>query len=357
MLALIQTEPSLSALHMLPNFDLLVQLWNVARRPTFRATKVKAHAINIPVDPEPLTWEKLGNAAADLAANAFVKQLQTSVPVFSDEDVSTHVAEQKHYSLWLQYLHELQIARAQLFQHTPVATVTGTTQMPWTQQMDILRSWMPPAIQQFTVTSDDVAALDNSIWGSGYSLTILKWLEQVHWPQDEAMVDPLRAGITWYELTISFLWSSQWGIMINTGGQGQKFTPELVDINNPDAAWNLQVFSFERCVSHLQTLLNKSLFPQHREVTKSLKYLGATHGRKGFAQRPAFPYQRDIVDLLTRHFHQLKHGQALGGPLIPEVQRLVTPEVSPLDATDRRHGWHTRVQRYQATRRGEDTAV
>eukprot|EP00438_Fugacium_kawagutii_P024138 Skav222774 [mRNA] locus=scaffold600:399687:405058:- [translate_table: standard] len=240
LLTQVKQESCVERLHALPNFDLIMRLWTHARRSDFRAAKVKAHDLQVATDPWPLTWQKLGNEAADLAASTFVKHIDRQLPVYTEETQQDYQDDAYWYPIWLQYLHDLQIARAQMFQQQPEAAVTGSARLPWEQQIRVLQQWSPPTGYHISCSDQDISILHRSIWGIQYSVSILEWLALLRWPATDQDADPLQAGVSWYELAISFLWCTQRGIMINTGGQGKHFAPSLVDLNNPDVEWNLQ---------------------------------------------------------------------------------------------------------------------
>ena len=169
------------------------------------------------------------------------------------------------------------------------------------------------------------------------------------WPRE---TDPLGAGVTWYELTLSWLYSVQKGIVINTGGHGPMFQPLQLEVNTPDIEFSRQVYAFERAITTLQTLIGRPLFPEKRQQARSVRFLGCGHSKTGFAHRPAFPHQEAIINSLLTHFNQLADDATqTGPPMVPSLTPIIPWLNDPRDRQDMQKGWHTRATRYNRRRR------
>eukprot|EP00438_Fugacium_kawagutii_P013031 Skav221408 [mRNA] locus=scaffold1621:155055:160175:+ [translate_table: standard] len=346
---LLQTATSLEALHKRKNYDILRELWHHVRRPDFQVRKVKAHSLNIAHDTRIDSWHKLGNHAADLAAKHFLDHLQRNHPLQLDS--VGLLADKQRCLQWYRYLHDLQIERAKLFQQDVPGSPTGTRLAPWQQQFDMLKTWTPASSWHFDNLSDYQEHLGTCVWGSQYADLILQWFSHVHWPTNPEDYDPHGLGVTWNELTLSFVISTQHGVVVNSGGQHADFRPTLVPPNMPGVAWTLQVSSFERAVRNVQSKVSAAMFPDVRALAKSYKILGGEHAKHGLAARPQFPFQSQVADLLAAHIADTRNRPAeILVPHIPIETPICNAKTYDQDREDTERGWQYRVYRARQRR-------
>eukprot|EP00438_Fugacium_kawagutii_P019979 Skav228573 [mRNA] locus=scaffold1368:98412:103832:- [translate_table: standard] len=350
MIELVRCTPDVRFLHSLPNYDLLLQLWNCVRRPTFTAGKVPAHALNPASDPQVLTWRKLGNEAADRAAKGFLQHVHRTYPL----ELSPLRRQQdiKRCHLWYDYLHELQVERAKLFQQQDSTAPIGDDNLTWEDQFLLLQHWTPEPSVQYVTPVDADEVLDNYVWGSQYGDLLLRWLATLHWPSTLDACDPCGLGVTWYELLMSFQYSTQYGTVINTGTQHAGFQPTRIEPNHPDIPWSKQVTSFEKALSCLQGWFDDPLYPSERHMSSAFRLLGGTHAKHGLKYRPMYPYQERIVQDLHRHLERLQlNPNTSGGPTIPELEPWITWRHFPQDQLDSQAGWSVRINRARRAHR------
>eukprot|EP00438_Fugacium_kawagutii_P004320 Skav229428 [mRNA] locus=scaffold2297:359455:361740:- [translate_table: standard] len=331
-------------LHTRRNYDVLRILWNHVRRPDFQVHKIKAHSLNLREDTHVDTWHKLGNHAADLAAKQFLHHLHRTYPLNLASD---HLDTQTHRcKAWYTYLHQLQIDRAKLFQQLPVPLPVGNRHATWTEQYASLQTWVPHNSWAFSNDPEYQDLLQYCVWGSQYSNLLLSWFALLQWPDGDDACDPYGLGVTWSELALSFLISTQFGIIVNRGGQHADFRPEIVPPNVPQVVWSIQVASFERAVRSLQAKIPVPMFPDNRTLAKSYKVLGGDLCKHGLSTRPSFPHQSQVVTSLTDFIAQERVQDAIVHvPTVPQLTPLVTSEPFALDAADERNGWNERINR------------
>ena len=340
--ALLSRTACVADLHKLPNYDLLQLLWHGLQvsSPEFR--KIKTHAF----DPAHESFQDtLGNEAADQAAKHALRRLQRVAPLHTDafQQIEQRTFKQMHF----RYLYDLQVTRAKLFQQLEHPEPIGDRERPWLTQVDTLKSWVPTEGFSYVPQPADHEALGATMWGSAYSQAILDWLQHVRWPDVE---DTQGAGVSWYELTLSFQYATQRGIVVNVGGHGPHFRPQQLELNNPDIEFSRQNYSFERAISTLQTVLGRALVPTKRIQAKSVRILGRQHAKSGLAHRPAFPFQREICDQM-RHFSLLAMDpQQSGQPLVPVQTPMIVWTIDPRDQEDA-DDWAARSTRYNRHRR------
>eukprot|EP00438_Fugacium_kawagutii_P015630 Skav213751 [mRNA] locus=scaffold258:93072:94800:+ [translate_table: standard] len=226
---------ALFQLQKMSNTDLLLELRE--GRHTFTLCKIKSHQ-NPAEQPDPaVRTHILGNAAADTAAKLALQRFQTLTPVLESpsdyQDAMTTL--QNHYS----YLHDLQKARAVLFQAAAAPEPLGCRSRSLLTQVQQLEQWNPVAADN-TAFFDalPVDKLHDFLWGTRYGKQLLAWMRELSWP---SRPDPCSAGVTWFELTRSFQWFVQEGIVINRGAKDDLFDPFRVPLGSVDVPFAQQL--------------------------------------------------------------------------------------------------------------------
>ena len=190
-----------------------------------------------------------------------------------------------------------------------------------------------------------VQQLDTCLWGTEYSMQILQWLQQVHFLEQTPANDP---GVSWYEMTVDFLISSQTGVVINGAGPGEPFKPRRLGTNNTDIQFGLQVYSFERAVTQVCRTLDLTVLPKGRRLCTSVKMLGLRNSKAGLQTRPSMPCQSQTMQLLYRHFAALGGDETKqGGPFIPQQPPIFQQQPTGSDELDLQSAWLERHRRYQ----------
>ena len=174
----------------------------------------------------------------------------------------------------------------------------------------------------------------------------MRWLTHSRWSDE---VDPLDAGVSWYELCLSYMYATRRGVVINTGGTGPMFRPLQLELNNPDVDFGRQVFAFERAMATLQTLLGRTIFFGDRTMVRSLRIMGGTKLKTGLSPRPSFPYQQEIVTNLVAYF--ASNTEDAGAPTVPAIPPIVLCTEDSRDERDQQLGWQIRASRYKTCRR------
>eukprot|EP00438_Fugacium_kawagutii_P004663 Skav209252 [mRNA] locus=scaffold990:289023:292199:- [translate_table: standard] len=342
--ARIRITPDIRELHTCANYDVLLQLAAHVRRDDFTLVKVTAHSFNRQSDSIATSWMKLGNEAADRAAKDFLTHVTSTYPL--DQCTSDRTADRDCCLRWYTYLHDLQIDRAKLFQNLPGDEPLGDNRFTWEDQFLSMQFWMPEPALQYPYPDSAADILPLCVWGSQYSDLLLRWLAMLYWPRDATEGDPCSLGVTWYELALSFLYSTQFGIIINIGKQHADFKPHRVEVNDPDVPWATQVTAFEKAISSLQSWFEDTLLPLDRCLSKGFRVLGGSHGKHGLTLRPHFPYQEQICDSIKDHLQVLRADTGkTGGPEVPTLTPLVTNLAHPQDIADLDSGWHQRINR------------
>eukprot|EP00438_Fugacium_kawagutii_P029769 Skav217058 [mRNA] locus=scaffold208:143279:149959:+ [translate_table: standard] len=348
--ALIQSTPHPTLFHNKPNCDLLTELWAHARRPDFRIHKIKAHDLHVDTDTADLTWHKLGNEAADKAAKQFLAHLHRQCPLHLD--AQDYRSQYNRCQSWYQYMHDLQVERAKLFQQDAALEPMGHAKATLQDHVNVMLAWEPEHTWSFQYDRQYDDLLGDCIWGSEYTDLLLQWASAIRWPADESAYEPYQLGITWFELATSFCIHSQRGVVVNVGGQHKEFRPFEVPLNSPEVPWAAQIQSFERAINNIQTQLVDRIFPDCRTMAKGIRVLGASHAKHGLAARPAYPHQQLVCEIIQQHMQAVQNDPELeSGPIIPEQPAVIASRHFQSDTTDRQRGWHERAIRAARAKR------
>eukprot|EP00438_Fugacium_kawagutii_P019182 Skav219371 [mRNA] locus=scaffold76:638676:640538:- [translate_table: standard] len=337
--ALLRRTLDIRTLHKRKNFDILLQM-HAHLTDNHMIYKIKSHAIDIQCDSLYDTWHKLGNEAADKAAKQALHNWMARFPLWdSTKEFDDHVLQRKTYISYLKELHVLR--KALLLPDQPVRM--NVEHVPWHEQIDILKHWPPveEPLQHFDFSPPTAAQQSAFLWGTGYTMELLEWLQMLRWPQKP---DPLGAGVAWIELLLSFKLFTQTGVVVNTGRGLSDFQPRRTDYNELDLDVGQQIHAFTSAIQNIEGILQRKLLPTDKKLAQSLRIMGNTNAKSGFMHRPAFPHQALITDLLVTRFAAMRTDAQVYG--IPELPFLERQSHQTEHAQDQEH-WTDRIQRYR----------
>ena len=281
--------------HKLPNFDLLVKLWDRLQTGDFVLTKVKAHALSQSQDNPLITFQQLGNEVADIVAKQARLRFEKQCPIavtHKDLDDDTFVRKN------LVFRYDLQVERSKLLYAKQQVSKPMYASKTFKEQLQKLC----PVIDDpwtFTILPDDFQAIKACLWGTQYAMQILRWLETLRWPAD---VIQGSVGISWYELACNFIMVTQTGLVINEGGTGPSFRPQRQCATSSQVLFSRQVFCFERAITNIQSILRRQILPTERTTATSVRCLGLSVGKSGLQRRPQMLYQDELATTLIGHF-------------------------------------------------------
>ena len=339
---LLQHTLDISLLHKFANYDLLRLMHPYIGSTELRLHKVKSHFFREATDEQkldPKYWWCLGNEVVDDAAKRALRHFELQVPLHSHH--TDYKSDCVRLTQQYQYFHELQQARAIALKNLDQEVPYQGRIRALNDQIHILQNWLPDKLWMFTFQLDMIPKLDDFIWGTQYALELLEWLQMIRWPEEET--DPLNAGVSWYELALSFMISTNKGIVVNSGASGMAFQPLRLDRHDVDTPFGKQVLSFERALSTLKILLGQSLWTGQRHAATSVRILGATQSKCGLSHRPDYPYRSELVEMLKDYFST----EPATPFLVPDRDPIIEVPPVDIDIQDQRNGWKHRVQRYR----------
>lgn len=235
---------------------------------------------------------------------------------------------------------DLSLLRVQLLHNTEV-------QDSWNPE-DVLRDFSHHTVQDpenFSMPAESWDHIFASRYGPQFSELVLLWLHTLKWPQNADARKP-PVGITWAELTINFLITSQRAIPLHIHGQ-------LIDVDQ-DPHWTREQCNFttwaltlQHAVRHLEYLVQQQLLPApHPSHVSALYRLGGGVYKHGIARRPQMEYQFESVACTAQYLHDtMQNGKAVF-ERIPAI-RVLTPVIEstqPNVGEDNRRNWETRYR-------------
>eukprot|EP00438_Fugacium_kawagutii_P005578 Skav228724 [mRNA] locus=scaffold1830:269748:271832:- [translate_table: standard] len=282
------------------NFDLLRRFWTALQTGQVTLHKVKAHAIDLQRDPPQVSLHKIGNEAADLAAKVAQKRFAATVPPTRTRD-----------------------------------------------QVDVTDFFV------IDFPADLERTLSCCLYGTRYSLSICRWMQMIQWSTAEPT--PQDPGVSWIELAISFMLTTQQGIVINSQiDDKQKFVAKQLPLHDTTVPFTAKSFSFERAISQIFQLLRRKL-PAWRRHSSATQVYGSQYGRAGLAPRPVFPHHSVVVQLMTNLM--MTEEQCLNDIVIPDQTPDFIIAEQPDDASDLATGWESRRSKFRKFKKSFRGAV
>ena len=243
---ILSTTQHITAYHRNPNYDLWKELSTYIPQSQVTLHKVKAHDLanhKQQQTMQPEWWPELGNEAADRSAKQALKHFEQTTPLH--ENFTDHLQEVERLQQQYAYLADLQCARAQIWLGQTAQDTESGRIRSWDLQINLLKTWRPPGTWTFQIQGLNLDKLQDYLWGTQYGYELLRFLEQLTWPAAE--VDPMKAGVTWYELMISYKMYMQKGVVVNVGTSGMGLKPRRLDMNDQRKFRNLTSDYTESC--------------------------------------------------------------------------------------------------------------
>ena len=140
-------------------------------------------------------------------------------------------------------------------------------------------------------------------------------------------------GISWFELTISFIISSQLYFPVRTQGLGSDslyadyHSPESLIQHPKKRAAYVQTFCLQKLISAIQTVSEATLFPKFNKTKcRSLQRLGFSEKHTGIPCRPVFPHQELTMKYVWQYLQSIGHGGYLNKPLDVPITASILPQ-------------------------------
>lgn len=185
----------------------------------------------------------------------------------------------------------------------------------------------------------------HTAWGPTIATHMLSWMQQFRWPKETSSDELATIGISWYELVLSFMrYSEMFFPLRRSDNHGREHLIPFKSRQQVEAyGVKFSEFANTFAIFYLQFtgLLSTDIWPGYdRKLVKSLFVQGAQIFTSGFAQRPSFPYQAWVHDVLRPFLHD-HQGTAITA--IPDVDWIMSEGQYKVLKDDLRREWKNRA--------------
>lgn len=334
--------------HKRDHWDLIVRLCQAWDQSRFHVFKIKSHLHLENAHSTVEAYHILGNTLADEAA---VRTCTADLPDFLAvcEQVQKHY-ESQHTELTAIYKYLLDLScermnkledKAPHSAHRQAETAETNTVAPgaeqnaeqhpasilthsFSEQVAFLRDW--PAARSFFVMPDEPhrVVFWSCPWGCNYARLVWRYCCMLQWPAESAAPVPKDPGISWTELTVSFmLWAGRLLPIRVTN----KNSTEILDYHDPKTTLqptkhkSVRVLAetFRLIVKHIQTFSRTKILPTYKlQGASSLTRLGfSRYHESGISRRPVLPNSQETYRYLQDLVLTISHNPPFHNEILP----------------------------------------
>lgn len=327
--------------------DLAIRLWHAVQTGTYTFTKVKAHQ-DIENCLEPLLkYDRLGNQQANDAALLACQHMQPSLVAEVNQLAASLSEQQRMLRDYFCYFLDLQRDRAKLRkqshqheQHVLQPAVPDTI-------CDKLMRYQPQILWELPAPTVDHGR--DWAWGPTWGHLFNNWLSQLQWPNSPQQVEFQDIGLTWIELAMSLMLTTELWLPLRRRGRGNK--DRLVVFGSFDelAAYQTKFIEFadtvQQMFTQMATLRNSPLHPPAQRLLVTYTYIqGFSIHSSGLSIRPSMPGQSRFLPILARHLQTYK---GPGWTTIPNLQLVNNDRLLATIRTEVQGVWADRCRRSQ----------
>lgn len=205
-------------------------------------------------------------------------------------------------------------------------------------------------------------------WGCNYARLVWQFCNLIKWPAETAAPVPKDPGISWTELTVSFM---LWAGRLLPIRVSDKTSADILEYNDPKTAVqptkmkSVRVLSetFRPIVKHIQTFSRAKILPAYKlQGASSLTRLGfSRYHESGVSRRPLLPnptetykYMQELV--LTIPHNPPFHNEILPLPISTNEQSPTWPEW-PEVAMNKREKFTQHIRYYLFRKKSFDLVI
>lgn len=340
LLRLVETATDISELAAAPYFDLLIRLWRVWHLGSRTFHKIKAHAEGRTDLSLLQQYMHLGNKLANDSAIHACKHCFPGVVATLEEACLNQWEQQTHLRRLFEFHLDAQKRMAQLQQEQKKEdTLEPVQTSKWDalKEYHVVDCWVAPNIV--------LNWTRHTAWGPTIAAHMLSWMQQFRWPKEASNDELATIGISWYELVLSFMrYSEMFFPLRRSDNHGREHLIPFKSRQQVEAyGVKFSEFANTFAIFYLQFtgLLSTDIWPCYdRKLVKSLFVQGAQIFTSGFAQRPSFPYQAWVHDVL-RPFLRDHQGTAITA--IPDVDWIMSEGQYKVLKEDLKGEWKNRA--------------
>ena len=290
------------------DFDLILRLWPCLQYGNRQFHKVKAHAESELVADDEL-YHRLGNKMANDSGIAGCKYL---FPELARQIQQTHEEVQQFRfhlrSLYKFYLdsHRIRAELSKAVKDTEVETLPEPSRRAVKERLaayTVSCPWKREVIPMHRM--QDCAC------GHTLAKCMLHWMDEVRWPTHPDVEQQQNLGITWIELSLSFMLYTNLYLPVkrkdNHGIERLLVFHSLTEVRAHNVKLSEVANLFSILYKQLEELISSEVWPPiPRQLVNSLYTQGASIFSYGFSWRPQIPMQTQVLDILHTYLAQHK---------------------------------------------------
>lgn len=203
--------------------------------------------------------------------------------------------------------------------------------------------WTPP--------NQGLTMLQESAWGNTLATVMLDWMRSVEWPVRPDQHELQSAGISWYELLVSFMYFSKIYFPLRCPGPNGSEVLRVLGSDAEVIALNQKFSDFANTFAiffkQVTDLVQFPAWPTvERGLVRSLYLQGATIFTSGFRWRPVIPYQVEVATVFQGYL-RLHKGQSFSE--VPPLCIQVNKDRQQRVQRELLASWLSRTMRYRAS--------
>lgn len=153
--------------------------------------------------------------------------------------------------------------------------------------------------------------MQDCAWGHTLAKCMLHWMDEVRWPTHPDVEQQQNLGITWIELSLSFMLYTNLYLPVkrkdNHGIERLLVFHSLTEVRAHNVKLSEVANLFSILYKQLEELIASEVWPPiPRQLVNSLYTQGASIFSYGFSWRPQIPMQTQVLDILHAYLAQHK---------------------------------------------------
>eukprot|EP00438_Fugacium_kawagutii_P030650 Skav221856 [mRNA] locus=scaffold1175:112517:114841:+ [translate_table: standard] len=302
--------------------DLALELWELVRKGSYTFRQVKAHQDISTCKDLDLKYDRIGNSYADQAAQMACQhmnlRLVQDATKISEDLRSQHELLTSYFRYFLELQQTQSAIRKQSHQHDvhelqPDTRETISAQL---RRYVVADAW-PFPVPQFDHTRDNA-------WGPTWGRLFSDWIQQLRWPMEDNTLEFQHVGITWIELSLSFMLFANMWLPLRRPGTDRKDRLVVFSCYADLSGFQVRFSEFADTMSQMfqqmASLRDTVLHPPlKRQLVTSTYIQGFSIHSSGLSSRPTMPHQEKLLSVLEIYLREHK-GPGWSTPPALELQ-------------------------------------
>ena len=348
--------------HKTSNFDMVSHLKNLWDPNKFCIRKIKAHRKISEARNLDDLWCLLANHMADRAAACALNNEFLDVKILANDIHRFNQEEFVRLRYVYRYLADFNLEHIRLRKEKRLNNheeVVGSREAPISQEVpediyhqafEVLTLWNPNDYHPIDFGECDHNMAQTCGVGGNTAVQAWKWLQTLHWPDENSDPLPNEKGISWFELMLNYSICTQQRLPVQVAVDGRFYTYAPYNSNiaaiqtDKFKTANYHAYCLEKLVRQMENLSMQKLIPKFQKYVyrpcTSLFSMGLSRKVAGLARRPIMKYQAETVRAAWDFVNKNKENNHLFATYdVPAVQAIIEKsELCELSAKERFYG-------------------